>query len=252
MQNEPDDDDEYIDIQPWPVQVLVGRLVSFATLGRRGIIEAEAADEVDDLVEVETDRFDLQSWAALELQPWLSAEEVRILRTPVTELTDEDLASCSDALSASVAVAWTVRVIPADTLPMPAGTDDERRVLEWSPKPWTKVRDAARAARVRSDEELANEREKWDIVLWRFSLFRDQDDALRDRAALADAIAEASSAGLLRTDGTDFLTDAGVPFAQMTDDEQSELEHLAAIRLRTLNWVCGFGEDWESAPLFLD
>lgn len=252
MQNEPDDDEEYIDIRPWPIQVLVGRLVSFATLGRRGIIEAEAADKVDDLFEAETDRFDLHSWAALELQPWLSADEARILRTPVTELTDNDLATCSDALLASAAIAWAIRVIPADTLSMPASMDDEPRVLEWSPRPWSKVRDATRSAWVRGDEELAREREKWDIVLWRLSLFQDQDDVEADHTALADAIVEASAAGLLRTEGTDFLTDAGVSFTQMTDEALSELEHLAEIRLRTLNWVCGFGEDWESAPLYLD
>lgn len=249
MTNEPRDDEEYIDIQPWPVQVLVGRLVSLVTLGRRGILEVEQGD---DLFEAETDRFDLQSWAALELQPWLSAEEARILRTPVTELTEDDLDTCFDALSASAAIAWAVRVVPADTLSMLTSRDEEQRVLEWSPKPWTKVRGATRAARVRSDDELANEREKWDIVLWRLSLFQDQDDAQRDRAALAEATVEASSAGLLQTDGADFLTDAGVPFAQMTDEELSELEHLAEVRLRALNWVCGFGEDWESAPLYLD
>ncbi|MDQ3539319.1 MAG: hypothetical protein M3440_01400 [Chloroflexota bacterium] len=249
MMDEPDSGEEYIDIQPWPVQVLVGRLVSLVTLGRRGILEAQ---EADDPFEAETDRFDLQSWAALELQTALTTEEARILSVPVTELTDDDLAACADALSAAAAIAWALRVLPKNTLPIPSDPGDDERVLEWSPKPWTKVRPIARSVRVRSDDELAHERVKWEIVTWRLSLFQDPADSRTDRAALTETIAEASAAGLLRNDGTDFLTDAGETFARMTDDELLEIEHLAEIRLRTLNWVCGFGEDWDSAPLLLD
>lgn len=244
-----DFDNEYIDIQTWPVQVMVGRLVSLATVGRRGAIEA---DQATDVFDAETDRFDLQSWAALELQPWLSVEEARILRTPVGELTEDDLASSADALTASAAIAWALRVLPEDALTIPPNSADGQRLLEWSPRPWTRVRGVVKSVRVRSDEELANEREKWDIVVWRISLFQDADDATNDRTALAEAISEASAAKLLRTDGIDFLTDAGLSFAKMSDDDLAELEHVAGIRLRSLNWVCGFGEDWESAPLFLD
>lgn len=247
--DKPDSGDEYIDIRPWPVQVLVGRLVSLVTLGRRGILEAQ---ETDDLFEAETDRFDLQSWAALELQTSLSSEEARILRVPVSELTDNDLAACTDALSAAVAIAWAVRVLPATTLTIPADIGDQERVLEWTPAPWTRVRPIARSVRVRGDDELATEREKWDIVTWRLSLFQDPVDFRPDRAALTDTIAEASAIGLLRSDGTDFLTDAGMSFARLSHDELSDIEHLVQIRLRTLNWVCGFGEDWDSAPILLD
>ncbi|CAA9563673.1 MAG: hypothetical protein AVDCRST_MAG43-2135 [uncultured Thermomicrobiales bacterium] len=249
MTSDPGGEDEFIDIRPWPVQVLVGRLVSLVTLGRRGILEAQ---ESDDLFEAETDRFDLESWAALELQTALAPDEARILHLPVSSLNDDDLAACADALLAADAIGWALRVIPSGTLTIPVDASDEQRILEWSPKPWTRVWPSARSVRLRSDEELAHEREKWDIVTWRLSLFQDPTDLQTDRAALRDTIAEASAAGLLHTDGDDLLTDAGASFAHMTDDELSEIDHLARIRLRTLNWVCGFGEDWESAPLFLD
>lgn len=247
--NEQDGEDDFIDIRPWPVQVIIGRLISLVTLGRRGILEAQ---ETDDLFEAETDRFDLESWAALELQTALASEEARILRDPVSSLNDDDLATCADALLAAAAIGWTLRVISSRTLTIPVDPGDEQRILEWSPEPWTKVRPIARSVRLRSDEELAHEREKWDIITWRLSLFQDPADMQTDRAALKETLAEASAADLLRTDGNDFLTDVGVSFAQMTDDELSEMDHLARIRLRTLNWVCGFGEGWESAPLFLD
>lgn len=249
MTEEMDVEDEYVDIQPWPVQVLVGRLVSLVTLGRRGMLEAE---EADDLFEAETDRFELHSWAALELQTALSTEEARILSVPVSELTDEDLAACSDALTAAAAIAWALRVVPTDTLSIPADTIDGERVLDWGPKPWTKVRPMARAVRVRGDDELAHEREKWDVVTWRLSLFQDPDSTQTDRAALNQTMAEASTAGLLENDGTDLLTGTGVSFAQMTEGQLSGIEHLATIRLRALNWVCGFGDDWDSAPLLVD
>ncbi len=109
-----------------------------------------------------------------------------------------------------------------------------------------------KSVRVRSDEELAREREKWDIAVWRLSLFQDSDGAEGDRAALTEAIDEVAAMGLLRTDGRDFLTDEGVSFATLSEDELAEMAHVAEVRLRALNWVCGFGEDWESAPLYLD
>lgn len=249
MTSEPSGEDDFIDIRPWPVQVLVGRLVSLVTLGRRGILEAQ---ETDDLFEAETDRFDLESWAALELQTALAPDEARILRIPVSSLNDDDLAACADALLAAAAIGWALRVIPTRTLTIPVDPDDEQRILEWSPKPWTRVRPIARSVRLRGDEELAHEREKWDIITWRLSLFQDPADMQNDCAALKETIAEASAIGMLRSDGTDFLTDAGVSLTEMSDDELSEIDHLARIRLRTLNWVCGFGEDWDSAPLVLD
>jgi len=244
-----DGDESFIDIQPWPVQELVGRLVCLTTVGRRGAIEAEAPG---DPFEAETDRFDLQSWAALELGPWLSTTEAQILRTPVSQLSDDDLAACSDALSSSCAIAWAVRVLPDSTLRIALDNADELRVLEWSPAPWRKVREIARHVRPRSDQELANERERWDIVVWRLSLFQDPTTDSDDRAALAEVITEISDVGLPWTDDTDLLIDAGLPFSAMTEEELTEMEHHAALRLRTLNWVCGFGQDWESAPLILD
>lgn len=244
-----DHDEGFIDIHPWPVQELVGRLVCLTSLGRRGAIEAEA---LGDLFEAETDRFDLQSWAALELGPWLSTTEDRILRTPVSELTDDDLSACSDALSASCAVAWAVRALPDTTLRLAPDHADQQRVLEWSPGPWRKVRDIAKRARLRGDQDLANEREKWDIVVWRLSLFQEPNDEAVDRAALVEVLAEVSALGNLRTDGADLLTDDGLSFSAMDEGEMTALDHLAALRLRTLNWVCGFGQDWDSAPLILD
>lgn len=249
MMDQPDIEDEYIDIRPWPIPVLIGRLASLVTVGRRGILEAQ---EMPDLFEAETDRFELQSWAALELQSALTANEARILAFPMSGLRDDDLAECADALLAATAIAWSLRVVSSPTLTLPAGAQDERRVLEWTPAPWTNVRSITRSARIRSDEELAREREKWEVVVWRATLFQDDADRNTDQAALAEAITEVSAFGLLPNDGTDLKTDAGASFAMLSDEEMSEVEHVAGIRLRTLNWVCGFGEDWETAPLLLD
>lgn len=249
MIDEPDIEDEYVDIRPWPIPILVGRLVSLTAVGRRGMIEAR---EGSDHFEAETDRFELHSWAALELQSALSATEARILGLAVSELSDDDLSECADALIAATAIAWSLRVVPAPTLALPPDPQDQQRVLEWAPVPWTKVRSITRSMRIRSDEELAREREKWEVVVWRTTLFQDETDHVTDRTALAEAIAEASDGGLLASDGTDFTTEAGVPFQRLSDDALSEIEHIARVCLRTLNWVCGLGEDSDTAPLLLD
>lgn len=241
-------DDDYIDIRPWPVADLAGRLISLATLGTRGTVEATVAE---DQFAAETDRFDLHAWGVLELGPWLSGEESRVLAIPAGQLDDDDLAACVDALTAAVAIGWALRVVPDERIGIPGTPDATARVLEWCPRPWAAVRRSFANLRVRSDDDLARERERWDVVSWRLSLFG-EDDMGSDRAALSEAVAEAAATGLLANDGVDFLTDAGVPLSALGEDDRSDLANLAEIRLRTLNWVCGLGEDWQTTPLVVE
>jgi hypothetical protein len=242
-----DYDGDTIDIRPWPVADLGGRLVCLASLGQRGAIEASDTESF----EAETDRFDLHAWAVLELGPWLAADESRILAIPAGRLDDDDLATCVDALAAAAAIAWAVRVLPGPSLGVPGSPKDAEKILDWCPRPWASVRRGLSSLRPRSDEELATERERWDVLVWRLSLF-DGEETVTDRDALREVVSEAHATGLLRTDESDFLTDAGLPLGKLGEDDRADLEHLAEIRLRTLNWVCGFGEDWQSAPLVVD
>jgi hypothetical protein len=236
-------EDDSIDIRPWPVMELIGRAVVLASVARRGTLEVDSERDIFDL---ETDRFDLVTWTRTELQNWVSDRELELLSRPVGELNDDDLAECDDALISASTIAWTLRAVPSAILPMPQDGVAEGQVLEWAPEPWAKVRALQSAARLRSDDELARERERWELWYWRATDVADGTDAL------ADVVAELGESDLIPIVDGDFATDAGIPFSSLGQDDQDDVAWLSELRLRALNWACGFGDSWETAPLYLD
>lgn len=236
-------EDDSIDIQPWPVIELIGRGVALATVARRGILEVD--DQRDDF-DLETDRFDLVTWTRTELQNWVTDAELRLLNVPVGDLEDDDLSLCDDALVGATAIAWALRAVDVPRLPLPEQGELDEQTLDWAPEPWEKVRPLQSRARLRSDEDLAAERERWELWYWRAT------DAVEDPDAIPDVVAEIAESGLVPVVDGDLATDDGRAFRSLSDDEQDDVAWLAGLRLRSLNWVCGFGETWESAPLYLD
>lgn len=236
-------EDDSVDIQPWPIMELIGRAVVLASVARRGTLEVESERDVFDL---ETDRFDLVTWTRTELQNWVSDRELELLSRPVGELNDDDLAECDDALISSSTIAWALRAVPSDTLPLLQDGVAEGEVLAWAPEPWDKVRTLQSAARLRSDEELAVERERWELWYWRATDVGDDVDAL------AEVVEEVRESGVIPIVDGDFATDAGVPYSRLSQDDQDDVAWLSELRLHALNWTCGFGDSWETAPLYLD
>ncbi len=237
-----------IDIDPWPPVELVGRAVVLATLARRYAIELEFQDDGDPF-DLETQRFDLSAWSRTELASWLTDDELRIIQIPNGELQDDDADRCEDAIVEGAAIMWALGVLPQDQLPW--GDDDqlERALLEWAPEPWGNVRPMVKRVRIRSVDDLAFERERWELWYWRSS-FPEKLDA-ESRNAVSEAAAEATAAAIIPTRENDFLVD------ERTYGELDELEHEAiaatsVARLRALNWVCGLGKTWESTPLLID
>lgn len=244
----PTDMEDDIEIEPWPPIELVGRAVVLATLARRYAIELGSQEEGDPF-DLETQRFDLSAWSRTELASWLTDEELRILQTANGELTSDDADACEDAIVGGVAIMWVLGVLPQASLPW--GEDDrlERALLEWAPEPWGNVRPLVKRVQVRSVDDLAFERERWELWYWRSS-FPEVLDA-ESLGAIAEAAAEAKEAGLIATRNNDFLVD------DRTFGELDELEHEAIAatsfaRLRALNWACGLGKTWESTPLLID
>jgi len=242
------DDDDSIDIQPRPPRELLGRAALLAALGRRGLIEGEADA---DPMSAETDQFDLQAWARIELGFWTSPEDLHILQAPVGSLIDQEEDYCADALVSASTIGWCIGA-SSRSLPLLSDGAPEREVLAWTPAPWTKIRSRVRLVRVRTDDELARERERWELIVWRMSLFTNTANMGDDEAALRDVVVEVESAGLIRCEGGDFATDDGVPFRHLEPDRQEQLDTEATLRLQAMNWVCGFGNRWDDVPLFPD
>ena len=239
----PMDEVDTVDIRPWPLIEIVGRTVVLASVARRGILEV---DGQRDLFDRETDRFDLHTWARTELQNWIEDRELALLAKPVGELDDDDLGACDDALVGASTLGWVISVVQCDHLPLPQDGVAEERVLQWAPEPWGKVRQLVTSARLRSEEALAGERERWELWYWRAT------ERPLAPGELQEVVDEVRSAGLIPIVDNDFATDDGRPFSRLDEHEQDDAAWLAELRLRALNWACGLADSWESAPLYPD
>lgn len=231
--------DDELDIQPWPLLELIGRAVALTSVAKRGLLEV---DEDLDPFSKETDRFELSTWARTELTNWITDAELTTLNTPIGSMTEDQMLLADEALYAGGAVAWALRGVPDERMPMPDTEAFIVSVMEWAPTPWDKVRQLQKRVRLRSDQELADERERMELWYWRGETDISDDD-------LADVVAEVSAAGLIPIVGGDFATDDGISYATLSEDDRDDLTWIAEQRLRALNWVCGFGESWETAPL---
>lgn len=234
--------DDELDIQPWPVLELIGRAVALTSVAKRGLLEV---DDDMDVFSKETDRFELSTWARTELANWITDAELQVLNTPIGNLEEEQMLLSDEALYAAGAVAWALRGVPVEHLPMPDTEEFLVSLMDWAPTPWDKVRQLQKRVRLRSDQELADERERMELWHWR------GETEISDEE-LAEVVAEVAAAGLIPIVDSDFATDDGVSYTSLSEDERDDLTWIAEQRLRALNWVCGFGESWETAPLHID
>lgn len=241
-------DDDSIDIRARPARELLGRVALLAALGRRGLIERETDA---DPMSLETDQFDLQAWARVELGSWISSEDLHVLQAPVGSLMEEEVEYCVDALISASTIGWCIGAFDYD-LPLVSDGSPEREILAWAPAPWIQLRSRVRLVRARRDEELARERERWELVVWRMSLFTVPDSRNDDDAALRDVIAELEDIGLISCVAGDLATEDGTPFWDLDASQRGQLDAEASLRLHALNWVCGFGTSWDDVPLFPD
>lgn len=230
--------DDEIEIQPWPVLELIGRAVALTSVAKRGLLEV---DEDLDVFSKETDRFELSTWARTELTNWITDAELGALNTPIGDLTEEQMLLADEALYAGGAVAWALRGVTDEYMPMPDTDEFLAAVLQWAPKPWDKVRQLQKRVRLRSDQDLADERERMELWYWRGTNDVAPDD-------LAEVVAEINEIDLMPTVDGD-LAAGGTAFGSLPEDVRDDLTWIAEQRLRALNWVCGFGESWETAPL---
>lgn len=243
------DETDFLSIDPWPVSELAGHLIAQATLGRRALIET---DTESDVFERETDRFELEAWARLELTAWLTPAELDLLATNVGKLTEDQLAGAEQGALIGSTLGWVLHLSGGDRLQAPTDGEAEVAVLAWAPTPWTPVRSLLKPLRVRSDEQLAEERERWEVLAWRTTLFSDQEFIDEDRSAWLEALPEIEAAGLWPVESGDLVLDDGTNLAALSTDELQDLQHDAEVRLRSLNWVCGYGDSPVTAPLEIE
>lgn len=235
--------DDFIDIELRSAADVAARAIVLATVTRRGILEVAPQSDED----AEATRFDLALWLGSNPHIVQEAAEVTLLGAPIGSLTEEELDICLDAAEATVTLDWCLAATNT-ALPQPSSQVNLEPVIERLSQPWQDPMPAIASAVLRTEQDIAIERERAEIWWWRASLLPEDLDDTETQAALRAVASEAATANLIDTIDSD-LALLGRSFAEHDEDTQATVLAIAAVRLRTLNWVCGFGESWTDAPL---
>jgi len=247
-----DPDDDEIDINARPAPLIGARIVILATICRRAFLETvdEPASAPSD--DRNGERFDLQTWLITEsLDADQSPTEQRLLSAPVGSLTADEITEATWRIEAVQALAWSVGLLPS--LPPPWTEANGAALLSSIPAPFDSAGPFTDRLTLRDDESLAGERERAELWLWRSSLAAEFATAAgNQRRTLHSAIAEtaraARASGTLAATDRDFLVD-DVELQSIPAAVIDRITAVSAERLHALNWVCGFGEHWDSVPL---
>ena len=243
-------DDDHVDIELRSAATVAERCVILAALIRRLWIESSfALENAEDWAD---EAFDLREWLRTEaIWTSLTALEADILQRPVGGVSEDDLALYTWQAEGLATLGWAIRL--TDLLP-PGDEGEISAVVQAVPAPWDSTAAWMRGAQLRSEAEIAIERDRAEIYEWRIALesprrFATGQEQVDYMAAIRDVVREAGATGLLdRKAGTDFsIGDRPLPEFDATSLER--LAALAEVRLRALNWLCGFGSSWDEVPI---
>lgn len=161
------------------------------------------------------------------------------------ELTEADLDICGRALDALQPLGWCVAL--TDERALTLDTETATALIEGIPIPNERIEPFLDGLVLRTEDEIAVERERSEVWNWRLaaeiSLRRASG---RNRIEVEEAIREvvlecAATLVIPDTDGSDFLID-GAPVRTLDDDALDLLLVASEEHLRALNWVCGLTE----------
>ncbi len=249
MEPMPAEEDDSLDITLRDPEEAAGRSIVLAALCHRVFLELDA--EQMDGSESDEDRFDLLAWLHDEdLSDHLSAEEHTIFRAPVGSLDPGDTLTATWSAEALAPLCWALGLVP--TLPDPDRPANVEASLDLLCSPNSATRSWRENAAIRDEDAIAEAREAAELWAWRATVQEMLDTvALEERdellAAIRDTAHEGASSGLLPPPIDDDFPVLGGPYA--TADDHETLAIIAEWRLRALNWLCGFGDSWDTVPL---
>ena len=225
------------------------RCIILASLVRRLSIESLARDRTDNSLAGEA--FDLRAWLQTEGM-WSSLEgaEPELLIRPLGELTDDEMATMAWQAEGLASLGWALNL---SEMSMIGDLSNVEFVLKRVPSPWDTAAPWIADVELRPEPEIARERDRAELIEWRVGvetprrLATGQERADYDQV-IAEVVHEAASAGFVNITNDDFIV-AGTAIPELDDEGIERLAALTEERLRALNWVCGFGDSWETVPL---
>jgi hypothetical protein len=247
------DPDDELDINLRVPKEVAARILILAAVCRRAFLETLA--RAGDRAAAEEARFDLPAWLREEGLDWaISPLERRLLETRIGRLPADEVAAASWRAEAIVALMWAARHPSVPAMPAYDASTDLAPMIEAIPTPWDATASFTSAIRLRPEDEIATERERAELWHWRAEVASELAAAAgAERTELLTVIRgvaeEAAAAGLLPPPvGGDFPAN-GRSYRSLDDDQQAIVASLAFERLYALNWLCGFGPDWDDVPI---
>lgn len=248
MTDETSTPDDEIDINLRSPREIGTRLVILAALTRRLLIEDARADE-----ESADDLFDLRHWLTEQrLNQHATTQEQDILDARLGQLSSTERDDAELASESLVTLAWVADLVPE--LPLVDQPADPGDLLDRSPSPWDTVQSFIDGLRRRPEDEIAMERERAELWLWRAMIEPERQEAKGQSLTEIEAIIKETARDSHQADliadvrSGDFAIDRQ-PFRQLSTDHQDLIGAIATARLRALNWACGFGATWDEVPL---
>lgn len=237
--------EDELEINLRPVPEVARRLLILAALAEQFSFPDGGAD----LDERTSSTFDLREWLrAEEIWPDLTQDEVLLLSRGTAAGDEPDQFSVQETLEALGALAWTLKLLADLEADLPASVDS---LIPSLPHPWDSTKTWVSGLQLRSLDEIAARRESAELWTWRLLTENDLREAFPDeleelRAIIRDAEREGRAAGILSRGG---FRVQGRDISTLNLTERNTLLSASLARLRALNWVCGYGDDWDSVPL---
>jgi hypothetical protein len=227
-----------------------------ADVGRRLLILAAVAEHLsfsDSGAAAPDERasstFDLREWLREEgIWPDLTQDEVLLLADGTAQGEEPDQFSVQETIEAFGALAWTLHLVPDLAADLPVNVD---ALIPSLPHPWDATGTWMRGLELRSLDEIANRREAAELWTWRLLTENDLREAFDTeqeelRAVIREAEREGRAAGILPRGG---FRVQGRDVSTLNLTERNTLLATSLARLQALNWVCGYGDRWDSVPL---
>jgi Domain of unknown function (DUF4272) len=243
-------DEDFVDIELRPAREVAERCIILATLVRRLWIESSFTST--DAGDRSAEAFDLREWLRAEgLWNSLTSSEVDFLQQNVGGVTEDQSAIVAWQAEGLVTLSWALGLVD---LSPPGKLGNITTVVQAVPAPWDNIKEWILNACLRPEMEIAAERDRAEVLEWRIGIEGPRrrstgEESAEYLATIAEVIDEARASALLEFDGgTDFMIGSSL-VTSVADQDLERLSALAEERLRALNWLCGYGTNWDAVPL---
>jgi hypothetical protein len=243
---EDDTQEASIEIELRSPETVARRCVILASIIQRFSIDATPQDDPYEVA------FDLREWLRSE-RLWDEAtpgEQAFFKRPPgrPEPEDDPDVALVAESLAT---IAWGLALLPSlayNRLTRLAS------LIQEIPGPWESTSSWISKQTLRAEAEIARMRETHEVWHWRFEIEVDRrsstgHELIEIENLIRTVTQEAVAADLLARGKEGGFTIDGVAVTALAASDIAEHQLLTQERLIALNWICGFGDDWDNVPI---